>query len=56
MRNEILQLRKDPAANAAMAGVLTRSNSFKLTGALGRGRATVNSTSRIFSVRAAPRA
>ena len=36
MRNEILQLRKDPAANAAMAGVLTRSNSFKLTGALGR--------------------
>jgi hypothetical protein len=36
MRREILQLRKDPAANAAMAGVLTRSNSFKLTGALGR--------------------
>jgi hypothetical protein len=36
MRNEILQLRKDPAANAAMAGVLTRSNSFKLTGTLGR--------------------
>jgi hypothetical protein len=36
MRQEILQLRKDPAANAAMAGVLTRSNSFKLTGALGR--------------------
>ena len=34
--SEILQLRKDPAANAAMAGVLTRSNSFKLTGALGR--------------------
>jgi hypothetical protein len=36
MRREILALRKDPAANAAMAGVLTRSNSFKLTGALGR--------------------
>jgi hypothetical protein len=36
MRSEILQLRKDPAANAAMAGVLTRSNSFKLTGSLGR--------------------
>ena len=36
MRSEILALRKDPAANAAMAGVLTRSNSFKLTGTLGR--------------------
>lgn len=36
MRREILQLRRDPAANAAMAGVLTRSNSFKLTGVLGR--------------------
>jgi hypothetical protein len=36
MRSEILALRKDPAANAAMAGVLTRSNSFKLTGVLGR--------------------
>lgn len=36
MRREILNLRKDPAANAAMAGVLTRSNSFKLTGTLGR--------------------
>ncbi|MDQ8726549.1 transglycosylase SLT domain-containing protein [Bradyrhizobium sp. LHD-71] len=36
MQREILELRKDPAANAAMAGVLTRSNSFKLTGALGR--------------------
>jgi Transglycosylase SLT domain len=36
MRREILALRKDPAANAAMAGVLTRSNSFKLTGTLGR--------------------
>ena len=27
MRRDILALRKDPAANAAMAGVLTRSNS-----------------------------
>lgn len=35
-RNEILKLRDDPAANAAMAGVLTQSNSFKLTGAIGR--------------------
>src|SRR6186713_2883207 len=36
IRRDILALRKDPAANAAMAGVLTRSNSFKLTGAIGR--------------------
>lgn len=35
-RDEILKLRDDPAAAAAMAGVLTQSNSFKLTGALGR--------------------
>lgn len=35
-RAEILALRDDPAANAAMAGVLTQSNSFKLTGAIGR--------------------
>src|SRR5262245_28389235 len=35
-RVEILKLRDDPAANAAMAGVLTQSNSFKLTGAIGR--------------------
>lgn len=35
-RNEILKLRDDPAANAAMAGVLTQSNSFRLTGELGR--------------------
>ncbi len=35
-RQEILKLRDDPAANAAMAGVLTQSNSFKLTGAIGR--------------------
>ncbi|WP_458760472.1 lytic transglycosylase domain-containing protein [Afipia sp. TerB] len=35
-RANILKLRDDPAANAAMAGVLTQSNSFKLTGELGR--------------------
>ena len=35
-RKEILKLRDDPAVNAAMAGVLTQSNSFKLTGAIGR--------------------
>jgi hypothetical protein len=35
-RDEILKLRDDPAASAAMAGVLTQSNSFKLTGVLGR--------------------
>ncbi len=35
-RDEILKLRDDPAAASAMAGVLTQSNSFKLTGALGR--------------------
>src|SRR5690349_24325712 len=31
-RRAILRLRDDPAASAAMAGVLGRSNSFKLTG------------------------
>src|SRR5436309_8435946 len=35
-RNAILKLRDDPAASAAMAGVLSRSNSFKLTGRIGR--------------------
>ena len=35
-REEILKLRDDPAASSAMAGVLTQSNSFKLTGAIGR--------------------
>ncbi len=35
-REEILKLRDDPAVNAAMAGVLTQSNSFKLTGTIGR--------------------
>jgi hypothetical protein len=36
LRQEILKLRDDPAANAAMAGVLTQSNSFKLVSAIGR--------------------
>lgn len=36
MRREILKLRDDPVASSAMAGVLTHSNSFKLTGAIGR--------------------
>jgi hypothetical protein len=35
-RAAILKLRDDPAASAAMAGVLGRSNSFKLTGRIGR--------------------
>ncbi len=35
-RDEILKLRDDPAANAAMAGVLTQSNNFRLTGEIGR--------------------
>ena len=35
-RQQILKLRDDPAANAAMAGVLTQSNSFKLVSAIGR--------------------
>ncbi len=36
MRKAILDLRNDPAASAAMAGVLTHSNSFKLIGRIGR--------------------
>ena len=36
MRSEILKLRDDPAVSAAMAGVLTQSNSFKLTAEIGR--------------------
>ena len=32
----IMKLRDDPAASSAMAGVLTQSNSFKLTGMIGR--------------------
>jgi hypothetical protein len=35
-KEEILKLRDDPVASSAMAGVLTQSNSFKLTGAIGR--------------------
>ena len=35
-RNAILKLRDDPAASSAMAGVLTKSNSFRLTGKIGR--------------------
>ncbi|MBN9601633.1 MAG: lytic transglycosylase domain-containing protein [Afipia felis] len=35
-RDQILKLRDDPAANAAMAGALTQANSFKLSGELGR--------------------
>src|SRR3954471_3287835 len=35
-RSAILKLRDDPAASAAMAGVLSRSNGFKLTGRIGR--------------------
>jgi hypothetical protein len=36
MRQQILKLRDDPAANAAMAGILTQSNSFKLVSVIGR--------------------
>jgi transglycosylase-like protein with SLT domain len=35
-RTAIMNLRDDPTASSAMAGVLTRSNSFKLTGLIGR--------------------
>ena len=35
-RSAIMKLRNDPVASSAMAGVLTQSNSFKLTGAIGR--------------------
>jgi hypothetical protein len=35
-RTTIMNLRDDPTASSAMAGVLTRSNSFKLTGLIGR--------------------
>jgi Transglycosylase SLT domain len=35
-RTEIMKLRDDPVASSAMAGVLTQSNSFKLTGMIGR--------------------
>ena len=36
MRGSIMKLRDDPNAASAMAGVLTQSNSFKLTGKIGR--------------------
>ena len=35
-RAEIMKLRDDPQAASSMAGVLTQSNSFKLTGKIGR--------------------
>jgi hypothetical protein len=35
-RTAIMKLRDDPAAASSMAGVLTQSNSFKLTGSIGR--------------------
>jgi hypothetical protein len=35
-RNAIMKLRDDPTASSAMAAALTQSNSFKLTGQLGR--------------------
>src|SRR3979490_1341138 len=35
-RTAILKLRDDPQAASAMAGVFTQSNSFKLTGKIGR--------------------
>ncbi|MBC7583590.1 lytic transglycosylase domain-containing protein [Tardiphaga sp. vice352] len=35
-KEAILKLRDDPVASSAMAGVLTQSNGFKLTGAIGR--------------------
>jgi hypothetical protein len=36
MRDSIMQLRNDPDAASSMAAVLTQSNSFKLTGKIGR--------------------
>jgi len=35
-RTAVMKLRDDPAASSAMAAVLTQSNSFKLTGKIGR--------------------
>src|ERR1700683_2842108 len=35
-RSAVLKLRNDPAAASSMAGVLTNSNSFQLTGKIGR--------------------
>ncbi len=36
MRRSIMKLRDDPVANSAMAAILTQSNSFQLTGKIGR--------------------
>jgi hypothetical protein len=36
VRQAIMKLRDDPAASSAMAGALTQSNSFELTGKIGR--------------------
>jgi hypothetical protein len=36
MQRSIMKLRDDPAASSAMAGALTQSNSFQLTGRIGR--------------------
>src|SRR5215468_6167085 len=36
MRRAIMKLRDDPSASSAMAAVLTQSNSFQLTGKIGR--------------------
>src|SRR6201994_661032 len=36
MRRTIMKLRDDPVASSAMAAVLTQSNSFQLTGQIGR--------------------
>ena len=56
LRNEILNLRTDPAANAAMAGAFTQSNAAALSDRLGRvRRAKVNSTLRTFSAPATQR-
>jgi Transglycosylase SLT domain len=35
-RRDVMRLRDDPVASSAMAGVLTQSNSFQLTGKIGR--------------------
>ena len=54
-RAAILKLRDDPAIASAMAGVLTQSNSFKLTGLIAAVRPTANSTWRISWASAEPR-
>jgi Transglycosylase SLT domain len=42
MRTEIMGLRKDPAANAAMAGAFTRQNATQLTTELGRNPSSIS--------------